>query len=447
MIDAESLASSEKEILPLLKQLDELKQAIDSDRPLDEGAVGRLERAFEADFVFHSNAIEGNPLSRRETDLILERGLTVDATAMKDHLEVINLRHAYRFVKDLATGQEPLSEMNIRDVHQIVMRAIQDEEAGQYRQNAVRITGTDHEPVEPVLIPEHMERFTEWVTGKHSAHPLLIAVGIHWKLTNIHPFKDGNGRVARLLLNFELWRHGYPIVIVREQDRDAYYSGLEAADSGDLVPFSEFVATSALRTARTYERALAEQKRAEKLLGGVVEALEKSAIETRLAYYETWRAKMEAVRTGFESAAIYLRQELRGKIDVTFEDFGMIGFDQFSSLLERKPTEQTWFFRVRLVDMVGNDIAFVFWFGWATPFVSNFLKRPSMVSIHISERADGDWAKLFGPGLPSLREIFEDENETYTYSWVDQDAGAKPSTQADPTTIAATFFEEIVSKF
>ncbi len=445
MIDDETLAASGKAIRPLLKQLDELKELIDSNRPLDLDAVERLERAFEADFVFHSNAIEGNPLTRRETVLILDRGLTVDATSLKDHLEVINLRHAYRFVKDIAMGVEPLTEDNIRDVHGIVMEKIQKDEAGRYRMNAVRITGTEHEPVEPVLIAEHMERFVKWLNGKHDLHPLLVAAGIHWQLVNIHPFRDGNGRVARLLMNFVLFRQGYPIVIVREQDRETYYSALEAGDSGNFIVFSEFVATAALRTARTYERALAEQKRAEELLGGVVEAFEKSAIETRLAYYETWKAKMQATKTEFESAATYLRAKLQGKIDVTFEDFGMIGFDKFSTLLERRSTEETWFFRVRLVNVAGKDAAFVFWFGWGSSFVTQFLRRPSLVSIHISERIGGEWMKLGGPGIPALREIFESENDIYEYSWVEQ-REKRPVTKADPAAVAATFFREIVSK-
>ncbi len=447
MIDDKALAETAEAIRPILVEIDELKKLLDSRRPLDSDAVARLEEAFEVDFVFQSNAIEGNPLTRRETQLILERGLSVEATSLKHHLEVINLQGAYRFVRDLAKGAEELTEENIREIHRIVMKGISDDEAGRYRTTAVRITGAEHEPVEPVMIPEHMERYVSWLNAKHEIHHLLVAAGAHWWVVNIHPFRDGNGRVARLLLNLILWRQGYPIVIVREEDRAAYYAALEAGDGGNLVPFCEFVATSALRTARTYDRALAEQKRAEDLLGGVVQAVARTATERQLAYYEAWKGRMESVKAEFKSGVRFLQAKLSGKIDISFEDFGMIGFDKFVAILERKSVTETWFFRIRLVDVAGREQSYVFWFGRALGFVTNFTRRPTLVSILISRRRGAEWQQLYGPGVPRLREIFEHDGEVYRYYWVDAstNVGEKPCMIADPAAIAAKFFHEAVA--
>jgi len=449
MIDDEALKPAEEAIRPFLVQLDELKGLIASHRPLDQNVVARLENAFEVDFVFHSNAIEGNPLNRRETELILERGLTVDSVPLRHHLEVVNLRGGYRFVQDLARGQEPLSEQNIKEVHHLVLKGIQDSEAGQYRTSAVRITGTEHEPLDPVLIPEYMERFVSWLNSNHKLHPLVLAAGAHWAIVNIHPFRDGNGRVARLLMNFILWKAGYPIVIVREEDRDTYYDALEAGDAGSTVQFCEFVATAALRSGRSYERAIAEQARAEQLLGGLVMSVSRQAKEKELAYYEIWKSRMESVKAEFKSQTGFLRAKLSGRIDLSFEDFGMIGFEKFSALIQKSPVPETWFFRIRLSDIAGKVTSYVFWFGFPSNFVTNFTRRPSLVTLLISERKNDEWQKLVGPGVPRLREIFEHTNQVYRCYWIgdgphDTDMPIQPASAA---TVATDFFKDVLSTF
>lgn len=221
-----------------LARVAEKKAALDAHRPLSASAVTRLKDYFDVEWTYHSNAIEGSTLTLRETEVVLHEGLTVGGKTLREHLEAINHKHAIDFVEALARGEEPLTEHNLRQIHALVLTGIDDEEAGHYRRGQVRISGSELIPPDPVAVPGLMHDFIGWLNREaQNLSPVERAAFAHFQLVDIHPFTDGNGRTARLLMNLLLLREGYPPAIVRREDRLAYYDALDRAHAGETEPF------------------------------------------------------------------------------------------------------------------------------------------------------------------------------------------------------------------
>jgi Fic family protein len=226
-----------------LRELDLLKQRLDALRPLPREAVQNLRDVLVVNWTYHSNAIEGNSLTLLETRVVLE-GITVGGKLLREHFEAINHRDAIYYVEDVVHKAEPLSEWQIRNLHRLVLKNINDDNAGVYRKVNVAIAGARHRPPGLLLVPEQMRDLMRWYdTESADLHPILRAARLHVDFVKIHPFVDGNGRTARLLLNLELLKAGYPPIVLPVERRLAYYAALDAAHvDGDLAPFIDLVA-------------------------------------------------------------------------------------------------------------------------------------------------------------------------------------------------------------
>ena len=184
----------------LFDRLIRKKAQLDALRPLPAAALRRLQEQLMVEWIYHSNAIEGSTLTLRETQLILETGLTIGGKSLREHFEVINHRAAIEYVEALAMGDEPISAFHVRQMHYLVLSRIDDANAGQYRTLPVRIAGARHEPPEHWEIPHLMAGWTEWLHAEAvGLHPVVRAALAHHRLAAIHPFIDGNGRTARLV--------------------------------------------------------------------------------------------------------------------------------------------------------------------------------------------------------------------------------------------------------
>ena len=209
----------------LIMRIDRKKQALDSCRPLTAGEVERLMEEFTVEYTYNSNAIEGNTLTLRETDLVL-RGLTIDKKPLKDHMEAVGHKEAFDFVRELVESGVPLSERVIKQIHYLVL-ADKREDRGIYRRVPVRIMGAKTEPVQPYLIQPQMEQLLE--TYQNSTEHIVSRLArFHIEFEGIHPFIDGNGRTGRLLVNLELMKAGYPPIDIKFADRLAYYDAFDA---------------------------------------------------------------------------------------------------------------------------------------------------------------------------------------------------------------------------
>ena len=208
----------------LLAMIDRKKIELDSSRPLTAGEVERLTEEFVVEYTYNSNAIEGNTLTLRETDMVL-RGLTIDKKPLKDHMEAVGHKEAFDFVQDLVKDQVSLSESIIKRIHYLVL-ADKKDDRGVYRRVPVRIMGAKHEPVQPYLIQPKMEQLL--VSYRNNTEHIIPRLArFHIEFEGIHPFIDGNGRTGRLLMNLELMKAGYPPIDIKFTDRIAYYNSFD----------------------------------------------------------------------------------------------------------------------------------------------------------------------------------------------------------------------------
>jgi Fic family protein len=244
----------------LLARLEHKKSQLDELRPLPTAAVARLKEQLTVEWIYNSNAIEGSTLTLRETQLILETGLTIGGKSLREHFEVINHKDAIGYVESLAEQDAPLSAFHVRQIHKLVLSRIDDENAGQYRRTQVRIAGAQHVPPESWEIPQRMQDWEGWLhQADQEFHPIVLAAQAHHKLVAIHPFVDGNGRTARLLMNLVLFRHGYPPTVLLKVNRRQYYQVLMKADLGTLEPLENFVGKAVERSLTLYLEACLPQ--------------------------------------------------------------------------------------------------------------------------------------------------------------------------------------------
>ncbi len=208
------------------------RAALDALRPLPDGTVGALDRWYDVELTYTSNALEGNTLTRSETAIVLEKGITVGGKPLKDHLEATGHKDALGYMRALAKAGEPIREADIRNLHRLVMQAVSPDEAGQYSTHGRMITGSPLVLPSPAELPALMGDFGQWLATvaadpEAAANP-EAAFDAHERLVTIHPFSDGNGRTARLLMNLVLLRAGYPPLVLLPETRPAYHEALQA---------------------------------------------------------------------------------------------------------------------------------------------------------------------------------------------------------------------------
>ena len=210
------------------EEVDSLKKELDSKRPIPKETLKSLKESINLEWTYNSNGIEGNTLTLRETQVVLE-GITVGGKSIKEHLEAINHEKAILFLDDLVKDNEPISEWNIKNIHQLILKDIDNENAGRYRKENVTIKGATHIPPDYLKLPELMEKLILTYNTWNEYHPIIQAALLHGELVKIHPFVDGNGRTSRLLMNLDLMNNGYNPVIIKKESKLKYYEALDKA--------------------------------------------------------------------------------------------------------------------------------------------------------------------------------------------------------------------------
>ncbi|MWB94240.1 helix-turn-helix domain-containing protein [Flavobacterium sp. GA093] len=215
----------------LLQEIDVLKAKLDTYRQFDSY---RITQALELEYTFESNRIEGNTMTLRETDMVINEGLTISGKSMREHLEAINHHEAIGFIKDLMQKNNSLNERDLLSIHNLILRGIIPEDAGRYRKVQVMIKGSSHMPPQPFMVAKEMEDYFIWYEiNKNKLHPVILAAEMHERLVTIHPFIDGNGRTSRLVMNLILMQKGYLITNIKGdyETRMQYYQSLETAQT------------------------------------------------------------------------------------------------------------------------------------------------------------------------------------------------------------------------
>ena len=239
-----------------LPEVDKLQARIAALRPLSQHELDELKRYYRLGLTYSSNALEGNSLTESETKVVLEDGLTVGGKPLRDHLEALGHGEAFDLLFELA-GRAAIAERDILELHRLFYQRVNPAEAGRYRGRNVLITGTDYLPPPPAALPGAMRELVAELPALRLGHPVNYAAALHLRLVMIHPFVDGNGRTARLLMNLALLQSGYPVTLIPPVLRADYIAALRAADAGDTAPFLNFISGAVLESQREYLRLLA----------------------------------------------------------------------------------------------------------------------------------------------------------------------------------------------
>ncbi len=254
--------------MEILEKVEQLKAELDSLRPLDAEAEGRIMQKFRLDWNYHSNNIEGNSLTYGETKALILFGITAQGKPLRDHFEITGHNDAINWVLDLVKGDTELTEVFIRELHTLVLKESGYRDAltpdGQATRRKIEIGKYKTQPNHVITstgeifyfatheeTPAKMQELVDWFrkeNHKTDANPILLSALFHYKFIRIHPFDDGNGRVARILMNFILMKFRYPPVIIRTEDKENYYRVLTLADSGQIDPFNEYIAENLHRS-------------------------------------------------------------------------------------------------------------------------------------------------------------------------------------------------------
>jgi len=352
----------------------------------------RIRKHFRIKNIYHSNAIEGNVLAVGETRQVVEQGLTITGKPLKDQAEARNLGHALDFLEELAgNNTNPITEFDIRQLHQLVLQGITDE-AGAYRSSVVSISGSEHAPPRPEIVPGEMAALGRWLADVSvpdndafaGVSGLLAAAAAHTWFVTVHPFIDGNGRVARLLMNLMLMRHGYPIAIIAKEDRLRYYDALEFSQASDLTPFIVLLAECIEESLEEYEAAAKEQREHREWAASLAAKFTEPERVRAENEYEVWRNAMELFKSylqqtvaAFDQAADYGH--------VYLKDFGNLEFEKYAALRRGESAKRTWFLRV---DFRRSDASarYLFFFGNA----SHAMRDRCQVTLHIAREEPPD---------------------------------------------------------
>lgn len=413
---------------------------------LTPAVLHRLRKYFRIKNIYHSNAIEGNQLDVGETRQVVEQGLTLTGKPLKDQAEARNLSEAVDYLEDLASGSAPISAHDVRQIHSLVLKGI-DEGAGAFRTVQVEIGGSAYKPPGPEKVPGEMDAFSEWLQvasapGEDrfaSTDGLFAAAAAHTWLVTIHPFTDGNGRVARLLANLILMRYWFPIAIVSREDRHRYYDALEESQTTDLTPLLALLAESVRESLEEYERAAEEQRERSEWARELAEKFTKPERVRIQNEYEVWKSAMELFRSFLRQTAESITTGLG---HVWVKDFGHLDSEKYTRMRSGAAAKRTWF--CRLDFRRGERTArYLFFFG----FGSAKLRQRCGVTLHLAredppgsyyyERLDG----ISAPNVPDLREIGYDMNkEKFVFR------GVRSARTGRVEELGRTFFEDVLSK-
>lgn len=236
------------------KDNEEYKAKIDTHRPLSQDAIKQIQDYYKIGLTYSSNALEGNTLDLVETKVVLEDGLTISGKPMKDHLEAMGHAEAFNELLNLAKS-DSITESDIKSLHKLFYKKIDSDNAGSYRTKSIIVTGSDVDFPKPAEIESKMQEFIKQIPQmKKDMRPIEFAAMLHAIFVNIHPFIDGNGRVARLLMNLALLQAGYNITIIPPVVRADYIRALQESNHNNYEPFINFISEMVLESQKEYLR-------------------------------------------------------------------------------------------------------------------------------------------------------------------------------------------------
>jgi len=283
------------------QRLDEKLEALAELRPVQTSLLKKLKHQIALEMTYNSNAIEGNTLDLKETFLVISEGITIKGKSMKEHLEAKDHYEAIEYLNELVSEEtkNSFTDVTLRSLHQLIMRETYSEEAGKYRTGNVIITGSDHKPPGADDVRIKMKELFVWIKkNRKKIHIIELSAMIHHKISHIHPFADGNGRLARLIMNLLLMQEGFPLVVILNVDRKKYYNALSKADKGDYIPFVRFIAQATERSLNIYLKTLSSKRSVSDKYFQLSEISKKTPYSVKYLNWLSRHGKIEAHKEG-----------------------------------------------------------------------------------------------------------------------------------------------------
>lgn len=238
-------------------RLYEKKQVLQTSRPLPAIALNKIKESLSIEWTYNSNSIEGNTMSLRETQMVLQEGITIKGKSLREHFETHNHDKAIDYLFSIVNDGYVLRSIDILSLHGLVLRSIEDDFAGRLRNGGVRISGANFVPPNAHKVSDLLDELIDFInTNPLGLNDIELAAVFHHKLVWIHPFFDGNGRTVRLAMNLLLMRCGFPPAIILKNDRKKYYEALNQANGGNYQKLTLLMCQAVERTLNIYLNAL-----------------------------------------------------------------------------------------------------------------------------------------------------------------------------------------------
>jgi len=341
----------------LLDDLENFHNQIEDFRkhgPLDKIAATKLEEHFKASHIYNSTGIEGNRLTLQETIVVLSEGIDISGKPIQQSVEVRHLGKAYDLLRELSKKDQTLRETDVRSLHSLLIGESPDLMPGEYRKIGVIISGSEHRPPEPIAVPSLMEELIKWINQNINRNPIIVSAIAQHQFVYIHPFKDGNGRVSRLLMNLILLKKGYPICNIKREQRSEYYEMLSFADVGLYEPLIQKVYKGCHELFSEYLRIKIETDRAAEWAEKWGQTEEAVARKRETREFELWQSRMKQVYLEFERAADLLNDEFQNIDIIPYQYSTEIDSKKYQTLKFKGSAEYTNFFSINFLDKSTN---------------------------------------------------------------------------------------------
>ena len=349
--------------IELIADANLLAKQVNDSRPLPADVIENIQKELLGQRVYNSNAIEGNTLTLRETKSILETSGIVDVGREREATEAINLGKAIAELHELRGKPDIWSSQNsLIKIHETLMTDVLDFGAGRMRSERVMITGAKHQPPRPEKLDLLMTDFFEKLKASVDSEPITLATWTHWCIARLHPFMDGNGRMARLWQDLILFESDLTAAVIRQQERTEYYETLASADDGDFNPLTQLVTRSLNRTLQISVNAQREADQLKDWAANLVGETHARVDEKRKLEYLRWARQMEQVKDAFERCGTQITNASNGAVEVQVSGFEIVDQPTWETLRSGGQAGKTWYFWANF-RQGSHRIQYCFFFG------------------------------------------------------------------------------------
>lgn len=329
----------------LIRDATELAHQVNERRPLPNEVIGSIQKKLLGERVYNSNAIEGNTLTLRETRSVLQTGEIVDVGRKREATEALNLERAIAEVQEMVEDPESWPDFaRFIAVHRTLLSGVKSHAVGVIRSEGIILTGARHQPPDPTKLDALLQQLFSELRNASDTEPICLATWVHWAIARIHPFLDGNGRMARLWQDLILFGHQFTAAVIRQQDRNEYYSALEAADDGNFDSLTQLVARSLSKTLQIYVNSQREVDELKDWAVGIVGESNVRLDEKRRLEYLRWVWQMDQLQDAFERCATQVTDASDGTVEVQVHPFEIVDQSTWETLRSGGSAAKTWFY-------------------------------------------------------------------------------------------------------